>query len=496
MILEVVMVASEDSLEQSLLAFGLHEVIMSYSTHDIQHQFRWMVPPFHGDAVMWVPRQGIKLHVSASVLNAAEIATIVVPCLMDGLVDFKIIPSCHELERLNRGLYGISQVGKAITIYPRDAAEARQVGDKLVELLAGYRSPKLMSDLQINHDAPVYYRYGVNYSTVDSDSDDWKYLIAPNGDREADDRSGTKPVPDWAHNPFQGTHTPTEILPLLPLSNFRYFPTEILFRRGGGGVFGAISIDPSSKSTRPVVIKIAADPGEQDFDGTSSADRLEHQKAVLESLPPNPWTPQVIEWHRSATGAILVMNRLPGKPLGSQINRDKLRLSFQELRHILEGSAGFLGYLHSRNLVHGDFTLENILFDVKDSSVHFVDFEHVDEPQSIMRKGFPIPFQTPYTGKAFNTEAAAETEQVYGFGCLTTLLALQDQYVDFVAKCVLASAPIDFVDWCDQVNSTYEPDHQFVYQLGRNIMENANHCKVSDLVRIVSETLLDAKSTL
>ena len=71
------------------------------------------------------PDQGWKLHVSATVLSASDVFEAVSPFLRNRRAMFKAPVSLYELFKLNSGtLYGYSQVGKFLTVYPRSSDEA------------------------------------------------------------------------------------------------------------------------------------------------------------------------------------------------------------------------------------------------------------------------------------------------------------------------------------------------------------------------------------
>ena len=68
-----------------------------------------------------MPKQGFKLHVSATIVNAVSVAKQVVPYLLEKRVNFKIIKNLYVLADMNRGTHGFSQIGKFITSQVRMA---------------------------------------------------------------------------------------------------------------------------------------------------------------------------------------------------------------------------------------------------------------------------------------------------------------------------------------------------------------------------------------
>ncbi|MGH2479477.1 MAG: hypothetical protein ACRDHW_07480, partial [Ktedonobacteraceae bacterium] len=68
-----------------------------------------------------LPPQGWKLHLSADPVSAPTVLMRVLPVLLREAVAFKFASTIEQLKQLNRGEKGQSQVGKFITVYPRDA---------------------------------------------------------------------------------------------------------------------------------------------------------------------------------------------------------------------------------------------------------------------------------------------------------------------------------------------------------------------------------------
>lgn len=61
---------------------------------------------------------GWKIHISANINNCISVAKRFFEINKKLKLDYKIISSISYLEKINSGVYGSSQVGKFITIYP------------------------------------------------------------------------------------------------------------------------------------------------------------------------------------------------------------------------------------------------------------------------------------------------------------------------------------------------------------------------------------------
>jgi hypothetical protein len=108
------------------------------------------------------PDQGWKLHVSATPLSAVEILEVALDVLLADGARFKVATSIGILSALNAGHLGLSQIGKFITVYPSDDAQAVRLALKLDEATRGRRGrgPRVPSDRPLRPDSLVHYRYG------------------------------------------------------------------------------------------------------------------------------------------------------------------------------------------------------------------------------------------------------------------------------------------------------------------------------------------------
>src|SRR5918996_5109467 len=85
-------------------------------------------------------REGWKLHVSATPSTAHAVVSAVLSVL-ERRVPFKVMRDSLRLGQLNEGSYGITQVGKFITIYPESDDEATLVAERIAALTKGCRGP-------------------------------------------------------------------------------------------------------------------------------------------------------------------------------------------------------------------------------------------------------------------------------------------------------------------------------------------------------------------
>ena len=92
------------------------------------------------------PDQGWKLHVSATALSAVEVLEAALDVLLADGARFKVLNSIKLLNALNSGLFGISQIGKFVTVYPSDDSHAVRLAVDLDAVTRGRRGPRVPTD--------------------------------------------------------------------------------------------------------------------------------------------------------------------------------------------------------------------------------------------------------------------------------------------------------------------------------------------------------------
>lgn len=105
------------------------------------------------------PRQGWKIHVSATLDSAEKTAARVWDYCVPRSVPFKFVPGRQPLHLRNSKYAGRGSSGKFATIYPADESELRLILDELGQELAGEPGPYILTDLRWM-EGPLYVRYG------------------------------------------------------------------------------------------------------------------------------------------------------------------------------------------------------------------------------------------------------------------------------------------------------------------------------------------------
>ena len=201
-----------------------------------------------------LPRQGWKLHISASILSAAEALDKSLPVLLDECTGFKVAASLNVLTDLNNGKGGLSQIGKFITVYPEDDTQAVRLATALHAATRGLRAPRIPSDRQLVPDSLVHYRYGgfQDRQIQTTLGEILPVLQTPSGELVPDRRDG-HPCPGWAFDPFRHAGIAIEAPPPSLLIEDRFLIISKLQQSPRGTVFLAVDTHQS----RSCVLKAA-----------------------------------------------------------------------------------------------------------------------------------------------------------------------------------------------------------------------------------------------
>ncbi len=335
------------------------------------------------------PAQGWKLHIAATVLSAVQVMEAVAPLLTERRVLFKGPRSLGELDELNRGvIYGYSQVGKFLTVYPQTTEEAVSLARELNRLTREISCPDVPFDLKYGNRGCVYYRYGA-FKTMEvevANGERVKALRDPQGKLVPDVRDADA-KPDWCIDPFvvQTKRRQARATPLHHI--FKAF--KALAQRGKGGVYQAV--DLSATPPRFCVIKQGQRHGEVSWDGRDGRWRVKQEKRVLTSLQRRGISvPHVYSAFGSGKNYYLVVEFIEGETLDHWLRRRRRRLSIPAaLQRSLE-VAQLLARVHAAGWVWRDCKPANIIV-AKGGELRPLDFEGacpINRPD-------PLPWSTP-----------------------------------------------------------------------------------------------------
>lgn len=366
-------------------------------------------PPWRLNRVIGadLPRQGWKLHVSATVLNAVSVLQRVAECLEGEQVYFKALGSRDALRKLNCGLfYGYAQIGKFITVYPTRESAIVAIADKIVRATEGMPGPDVPFEARVSHNSPVFTRYGL--FRLDEGIDE-AMLIAPTGSSEPDRRDEN---PKWASMPggLQPSTPPTRPGPLA--TQFRAY--KCLSQRGKGGVYRAI--DLSVNPARHCILKEGRRHGEVDLDGSDGWSRLDVEHTALSCLSAAE-IPVPLPYARfdEAGHAYLAMEWVPGEALGNFLSDKDAPLPIEVALNLARQAAGLLGRIHEEGWVWRDVKSTNFMID-PNGALRPIDFEGAAREGDDITSIWGSPGHMPRDVHRLRTASAGQ--DLYALGSL------------------------------------------------------------------------------
>jgi hypothetical protein len=357
------------------------------------------------------PEQGWKLHVSAYNASARAVLRRALPVLLDEDAGFKVISSVRQLAMLNEGRYQLSQVGKFITIYPRDDAQAVRLAVALDKATLGLRGPAVPSDRPLVPGSLVHYRYGgFSRKFLQFPSGHVQpAIVAPGGELVPDRRLKSYQAPQWADDPFVAAGVAVEPEAPSKVVGGRYLITDFPLHRAPsrGAVYQALDVE----ALRHCVLKHRL---------RDAREYLRNEATVLSSLAPDGRFPEVFGLVEREDGDLfLALEEVEGQTLaervvglikgGKQVPAGEVVAWGREL-------AAMLGTIHAAGFVYGDLKLENVVV-APDGHLRLIDFESTHE------MGVPRTLAVLGTSGYFSLQQAADeppaaTDDVYSLGAL------------------------------------------------------------------------------
>jgi tRNA A-37 threonylcarbamoyl transferase component Bud32 len=314
------------------------------------------------------PAQGWKIHVSATVLSAAEVFRRAEPILRRHRALFKVPRRLELLSSLNAGLSEFSQIGKFLTIYPRSTSESLVLARELHRATRGLAGPRVPFDAPYRANSLVYYRYGAFRPSRQKPAG---LIRGPNGRLLADKRGPGKAVPRWIDDPF---HPSRRKLPKTagPIG-LDYFAYKAKMQRGKGGVYEAM--DLSVFPVRVVIIKEGRRHGETDMEGKDGYERVRHEAKVLRKLGKLGLpVPNVFREFSQNGNRYIVLEQISGRPLIPATRMQPASISWRQAARILEQLGPILSRIHATGWVWRDCKPSHIL--VHRGQFRLIDFEN------------------------------------------------------------------------------------------------------------------------
>lgn len=255
------------------------------------------------------PRQGWKIHVSATSENAEAVLLSSARFCFNAGLPFKHLESTRDFLTQNSKYADRAAAGKFITIYPSSDEEFASALKELDVILVGSEGPYILSDGRWRS-GPVYFRYGAFVPPSDG-APFISTLIDPEGNEVEDPRRPIYTPPEWAVLPetVAASSSGEDV-------NFPFTMRSALHFSNGGGVYLAeATTDEYVSAGSTVVLKEARPHAGLDVDGIDAVVRLTQEAEVLEELQGLDCVPAYYGSFTAWEHRFLVMEHIQGQDL-------------------------------------------------------------------------------------------------------------------------------------------------------------------------------------
>jgi len=283
--------------------------------------------------------------------------------------------------QLSAGAFGETQIGKVITVYPRNETEAVTLARELIEHTRGIVGPQVPTDLHLGE--AVYARFGSVRPRIRHDrlGEPTEFIPDGNGNWMPDLRPVPFSCPPGIAIPF-----PTPAQALAPpngrgLLAGRYFVTDALRPGVTGSVLRAIDLH-DVRAPAPCVLKQARPHCFTDGLGRDHRVRLRHEGAVLARLRGLAGIASAGDYFEDEDTGYLPIAYVPGKTLAEIVyqhvtGRSWLCVRAQVRHRLLSYLAQLVRRLrsaHARGVIHRDVAPGNVWIG-DDDRVYLLDWE-------------------------------------------------------------------------------------------------------------------------
>ncbi len=333
-------------------------------------------------------------------------------------VYFKTVTSLDRLNFLNHGFDGLSQIGKFLTVYPGDDAQAVRLATLLDKATRGLRGPAIPSDHSLSAHSLVSYRYGGYREQLMHTSSGGTIepaLRAPSGELVPDVRYKTYKAFDWVNDPFVAAGIADNACKEAPiLISKRYLIISPLYESARGGTYLAVD----TTRLRSCVLKRAGRNACLDLEGKDARDALRHEASILAILAPDPCFPELYDFVEQGDDWYLVMEEIQGETLEKYATRSFALGSLGAELVVTWGRelAAILGKIHAQGLVYCDLKPSNVMV-TPDKKLRLIDFGFVlaqGEQQASSRVG-TRGYMSP---QHMAGEPAGVADDIYSLGAL------------------------------------------------------------------------------
>lgn len=353
---------------------------------------------------------GWKIHISAILTNAIQIARKFLTLNQKYHFDFKIISSIPYLEQMNMGYFGNSQVGKFITIYPDQSAVT-----ETLELLYYYFHDdvgiRVGSDTSYKQGLNVYYRYGTLLDDVENiDKRDKKLKPSSNVER----------IYDYRLKRYNSLPT-------------RYLILKVIKQNGPSGVLLALDLQTKVK----VIIRYAEKYYNIECAGIDERDRLISASSLLEKdfVRNSNFFETVVDAFYVSDAFFVVTEYISGHNLdelakSGQLGSYSLSERLEIFRNVLKG----IYILNENTVIFRDLSFSNVIL-CPNHTIKIIDFGYAISPSGLGSFA-GLTLNPAGTYGFFDPETILDERKLdlYSLGKLLYYIVFPQSYLNYTSK--------------------------------------------------------------
>ncbi len=244
----------------------------------------WRQPIQYQKEFLHLPFMGFKIHLSFATDEFIKRGLPLIQEMIKEKLAFKVVSSISELRSINSGRYGLTQTGKALTIYTKDKKNFIDVVNWLEARTGDIRGPNIPSDKKYSHRHNIYYRYGTFFESSEMKDQ----LTEPQQQYLENERRPGEAIPTFVDDPFSDI-VDDKLPPNLIFLN-------CIRQRAKGGLYTGLYVNTKENVIQSCIIKEARDWTEEDSNGSFSTDRLRNEKFTSERLSYFSFIPSTLDF--------------------------------------------------------------------------------------------------------------------------------------------------------------------------------------------------------
>lgn len=324
-----------------------------------------------------MPKQGWKIHISASYDNAIHILNIVAKELVPQKCSFKVIKSLDLYLLTSQKPFSRTQFGKFITVYPESNSRFIALLEILNKKLSNFEGPEILTDRQYKQCKVLHYRYG-GFEPIEK--------VTPYGQTLYLIQNGFGALTEDVRSPYYSLPIGIEEIilnePILEIPRlFREYSVEKAIRfTNSGGVYEA-----KQKSTQRRVIIKEARPFTQMTKASVNSIKLRKKEAeILQNCKNSSFFPELIDSFDDSGHYFIVEEYIEGETLFHYVlhNNPFLKMKGSEpARRYIKTIVTFVAdlfsaivYLSSKGYEMHDLTPDNVMI-TDGGQIKIVDME-------------------------------------------------------------------------------------------------------------------------